>query len=443
MLDGFAPPGSVSYVGGNRSAYVKSAIVTSDDICRNIEWDTICYAGRQDEPLRAIYLEDGELVARELEDNASLDGLVAFQVGVLPEGGFDPFSVAVQNIQANLPTDNVGEDVKLIFFGGATVFNQAAIPPGTVRSIPMISNPDTDSARYNMRSVPAPDAYINGSFENGQVVEAVGRTEDGRWLRVKVPNDPARTGWVVRQLLLPATISPPNITFEEYNAWRNLPVSDPLRPYYGNMQNFEIFVTDEGLEQDALNGVLIQTSPSTETVRLGINGAVFEVAGGSLFFWQAAVNGLETVSTAEQEEIFDDTLARRRPSGWSSEVLSGSVRIQLAGTGSAIQQPVTVTSVAGTQVSFDENGSLNLSGAGNSAIGSALTDSLLTAGLTDDELADLLSSQEALNNLDLLTTSELGLYFLDAIDVTTLDQYTFTEESLFDFVFGEAEAEDE
>lgn len=443
MLDGLAPPGSANYVSGNRSAYVKSAIVTADDICRDIEWDTICYADRQGESLRAIYLENDELVARELNDNNSLDGIVAFQVGTLPDGGIDPFSVAVLNIQANLPNANEGDDVKLIFFGGATVFNEAAIPPGTVRNIEMVSNPESEAERFNMRYLPAPDAYINGAFDPGEVVEVVGRTEDGRWVRVKVPNDPARTGWVVRQLLLPATIDPANISFAEYNAWQALPISDPLRPYYSNMQNFEIYVTQGGVEQDALNGVLIQTSPSAQTIRLGINGAVFEVAGGSLFFWQAAVNGLETISSAEQEEIFDDTLARRRPSGWSSEVLSGSVRIQLVGTGSNIQQPVTVTSVAGTQVSFNADGSLNLSGVGSSAIGNALTNTLLTAGLTDDELTDLLSSQEALDNLDLLTTSALGLYFLNSVDVTTLDQYTFTEESLFDFVFGEAGAEDE
>ncbi|TVR22929.1 MAG: hypothetical protein EA396_04855 [Anaerolineaceae bacterium] len=346
MLDGFAPPVTASYAG-NRNAFVKSALVSANDICGAMLWDTVCYVGREDAVLRAIALQDGQPVLREIEGTESLEDIIALQVGVLPDGSFDPFSVAVLNIQANLPDSNTSEDVKLVVFGGATVVNLS--PPQT--TLIMQTQPDITAERINMRERPLSDAFINGAIAVGEPVRVVGRTADGDWLRVQVPRDPSRTGWVPRTFLLPFGYNPQVLTNADFNAWQQLPVSDPAQPYFTNMQSIEVSFAES--DRDSLNGLLIQTSPSRISINVAINGALFEVAGGSLFFWRGSFNDLEAVSDTEQADVFDDTIARRRPSGWQSEVISGTVQIRLAPSGEAIQQPTAITGTAGTAVSFD------------------------------------------------------------------------------------------
>jgi hypothetical protein len=447
ILDGFAPPGSSSYAAGNRNAFVKSALVSANDICRDSGWNTVCYVGQQDEALRAIYVEDGDIVPREVTDTAPVERMLGFQVGVLPDGSFDPFSVAVLTLQANLPDDNADESIQLIVFGGATVFNRSVLEGGQVPEIQMIVHPDTRELtdRINMRRVPASDAFVNGAFGIDDVVTAVGRSDDGEWLRVQVPNDPSRTGWVRRTLLLPEGINPAIITFDDYNAWQSLPLSNPNRPHWQTMQSVEIQLAEESQSGAALNGVLIQTTPSDEIINLEINGAVFEIAGGSMFFWRGSFNDLETVSTAEQDDVFDDTVARRRPSGWESEVLSGSVRIQLADTGSDIQRPTTVTGVAGTSVQFDSaiGNQLQLQNAdvGSGSLGSTISETftLLPARFTDEEIAELLANQDAVNALELGETSAISEFFLSEAAI----EGGLSEDALFDFLFDDFEEEAE
>lgn len=377
MLDGFAPPITASYAN-NRNAFVKSALINANDTCGALEWNTVCYVGQDEAALRVIYLEDGEPVLREVAENATLENALALQVGVRPDGTTDPYSVAVLNLQANLPDANTDENLKLIVFGGAIVVNQAVTPPAPATLL-MRTQPDVDSARVNMREFPFVDAFVNGAFAQGEVVRVVGRTPEGDWLRVQVPNAPQRTGWVPRTFLLPADYDPVFITDENYNAWRALPISDPLLPYFTGMQSIEIFFSEDAT--DALNGVLIQTTPSNITVNLQINGALFEVGGGALFFWRGSFNDLEQVSVTEQSDAFDDTIVRRRPSGWESEVLSGTVQIRLTPSGDTIQRPVTITGTAGTAILFEERlGDLSLS------------DSILSGGALGAALAEAFES---------------------------------------------------
>jgi hypothetical protein len=180
--------------------------------------------------------------------------------------------------------------------------------------------PEVTTDRINIRSWPAPNAYIIGSLGAEQPVQAVARTEDNIWLRVRLPNDPSRTGWVSRHLLVP--LDAPYFTFTQ------LPVGDPAEPHLKTMQRIEVLLPHD--TDGALNGLLIGTSTGAPPVDIRINGELFQVPGGSLVFWRG--DRLDPVTEAEQSDIFDDTSSRRRPSSWSSSILSDSVRERLANT---------------------------------------------------------------------------------------------------------------
>ena len=439
MVDGFAPPSTITFAGGGtRSAYVRSAVVSTNDVCGTITWNEICHG--DGEPLRVLTADGQATQLAESGARMRIDDLVAFQVGTRADGSIDPFSVATVRLQANLPDGATDENVNLIAFGGVTVINRSLLPAGQLHRLQVFNN---TPELVNVRNFPY-SGYVVAALDPGQIVTAVARSADSTWLRVRLPGNESETGWVLADL-----VSSVDGTSEDA-----LKIGDPYKPDLGNMQSFEILLDETAAATTGLNGVLIQTAPSQDTIDLEINGIIFEVAGGSMFFWHGELGAIESVSTGEQQDVFGETTSRRRPSGWSSEVLSGSVRIQVANAsvmGSPDQTPNTLTSVAGTSINFNAAaGAFQVVGADQttSALANTLSASfdpnLFFESLSGDQIGELLSNQGLFNALDLNTTSVLSDYFQDDQGVVDQDEYAFEDETLVDFLVGETNvSEDE
>jgi hypothetical protein len=429
MIDGFAPPSDVTFSSGTRTAFVKSAVIAANDSCGDVAWNTICYGGGQ--PIQVLVVDDaGEITAQTVDEPRATDDILAFRVGVLEDGTVDPFSVALVNIQANIPNNNTAENIKLIVFGGATVVNKAILAPDTINRLPIINLLDIE---VNIRSMPSTNiSLVVGTLIPTQEAIAVGRTEDNQWVRVQLPDNPYLTGWVRADLIQ---------TVDEEASIESLKIGNPNLPDYSTMQSIEILFDDQLDQTVSLNGVLIQTAPSQKVLYLEINGALFEIAGGSMFFWRGDVAGLESVSTSEQIDAFGETTSRRRPSSWTSEVLSGSVRIQIANA----DVQATITSVAGTQVEFNEaDSNVELSAADRSGgtVSAALSDSLgatqLGGNLTAEEIRQLVQSQGEVNALDLNSAEDLPFFFGGRGEVFYFNQSSFSDAGILDYLFSES-----
>jgi hypothetical protein len=429
MIDGFAPPSDVTFSSGTRTAFVKSAVIAVNDSCGDTVWNTICYGGGL--PIQVLAVDDiGEITVQTADEIRPTDDVLAFRVGVRDDGTVDPFSVALVNIQANIPETNSTENIKLIVFGGATVVNKAILAPDTINRLVMINPLDI---RVNIRSMPSTNiSVVVGTLISTQEVIAVARTEDNLWIRVQLPDNPYQTGWVSAELLR---------MVDEEATIESLKIGNPNLPDYSAMQSIEILFDDQLDQNVSLNGVLIQTAPSQRVLYLEINGALFEIAGGSMFFWRGDVAGLESVSTSEQVDAFGDTTSRRRPSSWTSEVLSGSVRIQIANA----DVQATITSVAGTQVQFDETQNdvqLSASDRSGGSLNSALSDSLgvvqLGGNLTAEEVRQLVQSQGAVNALDLNNAQDLPFFFGGRSGVFYFNQSSFSDANVLDYLFSES-----
>jgi hypothetical protein len=160
-----------------------------------------------------------------------------------------------------------------------------------------------------------------------------------------------------------------------------------------------------------------------------------------MFFWRGDVAGLESVSASEQADAFGDVASRRRPSSWSSEVLSGSVRIQIANA----DVQATITSVAGTQVQFDENQNdvtLSVADRSGGSLNSALSSSLgvvqVGGNLTAEEIRRLQAIQGDVNALDLTATQDLPFFFGTQSGVFYFNQASFSDANLLDYLFSQS-----
>ena len=335
MLDGFAPPSNVVYSTGDlQPAFIKAAMVIAEEVCADAERDQLCYGSGTIDILDLNPENTSPFITPG--DTRPIRNLDHIDVG-FTENGIDPFSVAVVNMQANLPNDPTDENVRLFIFGGTTVTNQSVRFPTRVNSVELTNE---TGQIINVRIGAGTITPIVDSVQPGQQVSVVARTQDNLWLRVRKPSG-GGTGWVYAPLLT------------ENNQSAELPVSTSEDLFFVSMQSLEITL-DETASENVLNGVLIQTPPGDDTVLIEINDVLFRIAGGSMLFWQANLEDIEDINPNDAVGGFGQTVSRRRLGGWSSQILQGSIRISIKDdTGNAVE----VDSGAGSEITFRDTDS--------------------------------------------------------------------------------------
>ncbi|TVR22341.1 MAG: hypothetical protein EA396_06655 [Anaerolineaceae bacterium] len=325
MVDGFAPLADVIYADGNvRSAFITAGVNIVSSICADAMRDQLCYG----EGALTLEMNAPQTVSfDESGDRSPIASIQQFDVGFLSDR-VDPFSIAQMNVQGNQPDATPEQMVQLIVFGGTSIINNGYIPADYVERVSLQNQRDVN---FFIRAMPDENAAVVGILPIGERIDAIERSADGLWLRVRLPDAPG-TGWIFRPLF--------GDDLPEVDALR---IGNPDADYIAPMASLEILLSDD---PNSLNGVLIITPPGNYTAEIVLNDLLFSIDGGSMFFWNGDFDQLQDIQGFDQD--FSNPLNRRRPSGWSSRVLRGTIRITVPGTEG--EESITIEASAGEEI---------------------------------------------------------------------------------------------
>ena len=233
------------------SPKVLLAFARSGSACFSLERNNACYGNGE-----ANVVFQGEALTSgfaQAGDTIRLD-----QVGSLTVSPVEgDVSVANLLVQASL-SDTEARSVVFLLFGSATVQNH-------VDYLPEI--PVTATGKLNIRATPEADGEIIRQLALNKGVIANGRTFDGAWLRVTIP-DTEQLGWVGREVVAPAG----NLD--------SLAVVDVETPVYNPFQVMTVATQDAGLCDGSIpGGLLIQTPNVEDSVQMFINSVDVHLAG--------------------------------------------------------------------------------------------------------------------------------------------------------------------
>lgn len=255
------------------SAVVQAALNATDEVCKDTGRNQACYGH--------IRLEaEPQSPDATFEFNSEGDTVDLAQLGSLRLSPMNvetnTWGVALMKLQADIPNENPA-NVSLLVFGDVELKN--AIPDPILVDV-TIKGP----SNANVRRQPSNRAFVLGTLTPGTTVSASGRSEDGSWIYVVMPD--GSNGWLRRSLV------------NSDDSLTELREINPSLVSYGPMQAFYIKNGDQSSAcSDAPNdGILIQTPEGVAEVRLWINEVKIRL--GSTAFIQTT-DGHMQVTTIE------------------------------------------------------------------------------------------------------------------------------------------------
>lgn len=257
-------------------AIVQQALASTDQLCEGTGRNQACYGNLRlnAEPQSGVtdftFDTPGDLV-----DVARIGSL---RLAALEESS-GIWGVALMRLQANLSRTRP-DYITLLTFGDVALQNSVVEPTNPLE----VTNPSRRSV--NVRAVPETTGTVMGTMATDQVAKAIGRTEDGGWVRVEVLDSDV-TGWVRADLIS---------TTGDLSALEVMAASTP------NYSPMQAFYFQSGEEKPACadmpaNGLLIQTPEGVGEVRLWINEV--KISLGSTVFFQAQPGQSMTITTLE------------------------------------------------------------------------------------------------------------------------------------------------
>lgn len=263
-------------------ALVQAAVELVREQCADLENNQICYGNpslniQPDPEVRIVFAEPG--------DKVTLSALVT-----LDSSPFDPLTgnwgLAFMRVRANLP-DNA---LTMLSFGDVTLDNLSVVSSEFIALDVTVREP----AGANVRETPTPDGEVIGTLFASNTYAAVGRLEDGSWIRL------LDGGWVAAELLR----SRYDLTMLEVLP-PDAPASDGSYPY-APMQSihFRSGIDDSPCDGAPDSGLLAQTPDGILDVPLQVNGAAL-VFTGTLWL-QTQPTGETVVSVLEGELLYGD-----------------------------------------------------------------------------------------------------------------------------------------
>ncbi|RMG77179.1 MAG: hypothetical protein D6711_02165, partial [Chloroflexi bacterium] len=294
MIDGFAPPpAQIFSVGGLDDTYIRAAISIAADICHNAAVNTVCYA----------------------EGNVSVVGADGFEQA----GDTAPTALVEQvETQANSTAIIKAGEINITVLSNTRVINNAITPPDALSTLDVINNTDV---RINVRAEPNETGQILGSLTPGERVQALAQNPAGDWILVQFNEQ--QTGWVFAELLRSDAGEINHLRMTEHNT-----LFDPMR-------SIDVELTPDSY------GLLLRVPYDKPAQTIEINGALFEIAPGSLFYWRENLEELGVSVAAE------GTL-KRRPASWQADVVRGSVRVSVINPLTNLRE--VITSIGGTSI---------------------------------------------------------------------------------------------
>jgi hypothetical protein len=246
---------------------IRTAMAATNSICNGLGRNEACYGNRilEATPQPGIpnfkFDNPGDII--------DITGLESLRLSAMDMDN-DLWGIALMRMQANIPNRMQTQNVTMVLFGDVEVRNQ-------VRNPHLAAVRTRGDSNINVRRYPDPEAYVMTTLQPTEIAIADGRTEDGRWLHVRML-ETGETGWVSSN------------TVDAVGNTDPLRIVDALSADFGPMQAFYLNTGENGANcQDAPeNGVLIQTPEGVATVDLWINEVKIRL--GSTAYIQARPN---------------------------------------------------------------------------------------------------------------------------------------------------------
>lgn len=246
---------------------IRTAMAASNSICDGLGRNEACYGNRVLEATPQPGIPDFKF--EDPGDIIDITGLESLRLSAMDVDN-DLWGIALMRMQANIPNRLQTQNVTMVLFGDVEVRNQVRNPHlAAVRTL--------GDGNINVRRYPDQEAYVMTTLQPTEIAIADGRTEDGRWLHVRML-ETGETGWVSSN------------TIDVVGDTAPLRIVDALSADFGPMQAFYLNTGERGTNcQDAPeNGVLIQTPEGVATVDLWINEVKIRL--GSTAYIQARPN---------------------------------------------------------------------------------------------------------------------------------------------------------
>jgi hypothetical protein len=278
---------------GDCPTIVETALNHVNDTCFKLGRNQTCYGNiilhvtPRENAANFTFEQAGDIV-----DVASIDSLRLSSMNLVD----DTWGVALMQLQANLPDTVPGQSVSVLLFGDVEIRN-------AVRSNVVSDELSATTLRAaNFRSQPSTQASVLSSIPARSDLSADGRSEDGLWLHIQMPNL-EESGWIFGELL--AIDGDVN----------DLDVLNPDEVRYSPMQAFYLHTgaNDAPCAEAPNSGILIQTPQGVGTVNFLVNEV--NIHFGSTVYLQANA-GLMTVSVVEGHAIVSaDGVSQTVPAG--------------------------------------------------------------------------------------------------------------------------------
>jgi hypothetical protein len=255
---------------------VRTALEATNDVCEGTGRNRACYGHvkLQAEPQPGF----GPFAFDKVGDTVSVAHLNSLKLSPM-DMQTGTWGVALLRLQADIP-DEKPQNVNLLLFGDVEVQNLA--PEAVLIEVTMNS-----AGNVNVRRDPENTAFVMGTFSDGQVVTARGRSEDNQWIYVDFSDEEDQQGWVQRSFVQ---------TEEDLDS---LNVVQPNLTEYGPMQAFYLKTGSKqtSCEEAPNDGLLVQTPEGVAEVRLWINEVKIRL--GSTAFIQSSPGNTMTIKTLE------------------------------------------------------------------------------------------------------------------------------------------------
>ena len=261
------PPSSISAQEPTCPGLVNHAFELVDRVCDGATNNEACYGHARLDAVPQPHARS--LVFSEAGDIANVADLQSLRLSAMDlDSGW--WGVGVIRVRANVPNANARQDASILLFGDVGIKNAVQTPAITDE----VTIWTAGGASARVRTAPY-DGLVIAALLDGQVATATGRTDDGSWVRIELP-DTARPGWIHASLLA------------KTDALLDLAVVAPNSAEYGSMQAFTFTSGqhDAACSEAPNSGLMIQTPEGEAKVTFLINEVSINL--GSTAFVQAA-----------------------------------------------------------------------------------------------------------------------------------------------------------
>ncbi len=255
------------------SAYVQQALSAIEQDCASTGRNQVCYGNVSLEAMPRQGVQNFNF--NQTGDLANVTDISTLRLSSLNPAS-SVWGIALMKLQANLPDTLPGQNVTLLLFGDVQIESAGTTVSGTSNGV------------VNVRGTPATDGDVIGTLARGQAVTIDGRSADGAWLRIQIP-DSGAPGWVLASLVTASS---------DVGGLAVVDSNEPTTPYTP-MQAFyfQTGITQYDCSEAPSDGILIQTPEGVGQINLRANDVDIQL--GSTAYVQAQPSGNMTVSVVE------------------------------------------------------------------------------------------------------------------------------------------------